>query len=417
MTTAGHNSLTTPSENTLVVCGHGMVAQRLLERLVAQPRQPFGRIVVFNGEACPAYNRIQLSALLAGDASEDSLCLQAPEWYHRHNIEVHQGDPVTAIDRDNNTVVTAGGRVQCYSSLVIATGSRSARLGIDGEDLAGVVGFRDLRDTRKLIDISQRHRRAVVIGGGFLGLEAAEGLRSRGMAVTVLHRSSHLLNRQLDSTGGALLETALTERGLTIRTRTSPAALLGRDSVRAVQLDDETLISTDLVVIAAGISPNIALADTAGLACDRAIVVDSRLQTSDPAIFALGECCQVGEHTFGLVEPGYQQAEVLAQALCDNTSTAAFEPAVIATRLKISGIPIFSCGQTQPDGDTESVIWQDHETRHYCRLLVRDQRLTGAVLFGETTNGPWYSERIQQGDDISAYRAHLAFGKPYCDAA
>ncbi|MDF0751595.1 FAD-dependent oxidoreductase [Marinobacter sp. 71-i] len=404
-------------EQTLVICGHGMVAQRLLENLVAQPQNPFEWIVVFNGEATPAYNRIQLSAVLAGDASEDSLQLQQPDWYRQHNIEVHQGDPVIAIDRAEKTVSTESGLVQPYSRLVIATGSRSASLGLDGEHLDGVMGFRDLQDTRRLINISQRHRRAVVIGGGFLGLEAAEGLRSRGMAVTVLHRSNHLLNRQLDRASGALLEDALTERGLSVRTNTSPVALLGRNLVRAVQLDDETLISTDLVVIAAGITPNTELARAAGLDCERAIRVNPQLQTSDPHIYALGECCQVESQTFGLVEPGYQQAEVLAQVLCDDDSPAVFEPSMIPTRLKISGIPIFSCGQTEADADTESVVWQDYDTNRYCRLLIRDQKLTGAVLFGETSDGPWYSERIQQADDISPYRAHLAFGKHYCEAA
>ena len=405
------------AEQTLVICGHGMVAQRLLEKLVAQPHRPFARIVVFNGEATPAYNRIQLSALLAGDANEDSLQLQQPDWYQHNNITLHQGDPVTAIDREERTVTTASGRTQHYTSLVLATGSRSASLGLKGEELDGVMGFRDLQDTRRLINISQRHRRAVVIGGGFLGLEAAEGLRSRGMAVTVLHRSGHLLNRQLDAAGGALLEEALTKRGLTIRTQTSPVALLGRNVVRAVQLDDETLISTDLVVIAAGITPNTELALEAGLNCERAIRVNPQLQTSDQYIHALGECCQVGSQTFGLVEPGYQQADVLAQVLCDENSQATFEPSIIPTRLKISGIPIFSCGQTDADAETESVVWQDYDTNRYCRLLIRDQRLTGAVLFGETSDGPWYSERIQQADDISPYRAHLAFGKHYCEAA
>jgi len=409
--------MSTQAEQTLVICGHGMVAQRLIEKVVAQPHQPFSRIVVFNGEATPAYNRIQLSALLAGDASEDSLQLQQPDWYRQHNITVHQGDPVTAINRADQSVSTASGLTQPYTRLVIATGSRSASLGLEGEELDGVMGFRDLQDTRRLINISQRHRRAVVIGGGFLGLEAAEGLRSRGMAVTVLHRSGHLLNRQLDAAGGALLEEALTERGLAIRTQTSPVALLGRNVVRAVQLDDETLISTDLVVIAAGITPNAELAHKAGLDCDRAIRVNPQLQTCDPNIFALGECCQVGSQTFGLVEPGYQQAEVLAQVLCDPASEAVFEPSIIPTRLKISGIPIFSCGQTDADAETESVVWQDYDTNRYCRLLIRDQKLTGAVLFGETSDGPWYSERIQQADDISPYRAHLAFGKHYCDAA
>ncbi len=409
--------MSTGTEQTLVICGHGMVAQRLLEHLVEQPQNPFGRIVVFNGEATPAYNRIQLSAVLAGDASEDSLQLQHPDWYRTHNIEVHQGDPVVAINRAEKTVSTESGVVQPYSRLVLATGSRPASLGLEGEHLEGVMGFRDLQDTRRLINISQRHRRAVVIGGGFLGLEAAEGLRSRGMAVTVLHRGNHLLNRQLDRASGALLEDALTERGLSVRTNTSPVALLGRNLVRAVQLDDETLISTDLVVIAAGITPNTELAREAGLDCERAIRVNPQLQTSDPYIHALGECCQLGDQTFGLVEPGYQQATVLAQVLCDADSQAAFEPSVIPTRLKISGIPIFSCGQTEADQHTESVVWQDYETNRYCRLLVRDQRLTGAVLFGETSDGPWYSERIQQADDISPYRAQLAFGKHYCEAA
>lgn len=405
------------AEHTLVICGHGMVTQRLLEKLVAQSNQPFERIVVFNGEATPAYNRIQLSALLAGDTNEDSLQLQHPDWYQHNNITVHQGDPVTAINRESSAVTTASGRTQCYSKLVLATGSRSASLGLEGEGLEGVMGFRDLKDTRQLIQTSHRHRRAVVIGGGFLGLEAAEGLRSRGMAVTVLHRGSHLLNRQLDETGGALLKQALTERGLAIRTQTSPAALLGRNQVRAVQLDDETLISTDLVVIAAGITPNIELALEAGLDCERAIQVNPKLQTSDSHIYALGECCQVENQTFGLVEPGYQQADVLAQVLSNSGSDAAFESSTIPTRLKISGIPIFSCGQTEAGPDTESVVWQDYDTNRYCRLLIRDQKLTGAVLFGETSDGPWYSERIQQADDISPYRTHLAFGKHYCDAA
>lgn len=405
------------SEQTLVICGHGMVAQRLLEQLVQQPGHPYRRIVVFNGEPAPAYNRIQLSSLLAGDAEERSLALSSADWFAQHGIIVHQGDPVASLDREKRAVTSVSGHVEHYDRLVMATGSRSAKLGIDGEGLKNVMAFRDLHDTRKLIELSQRHRRALVIGGGFLGLEAAEGLRSRGMAVTVLHRSPHLLNRQLDETAGALLEDALTERGMSIRTGTSPTAMLGRNLVRAVQLNDETLISTDIVVVAAGISPNIRLASNAGLACERAILVDSQLTTSDPNIHALGECCQLDGETFGLVEPGYQQAEVLAEVLADPASDRAFRPGIIPTRLKISGIPIFSCGQTRTDKYTESVVWQDLEAGRYCRLLIRDQRLKGVVLVGDTSEGPWFSERIQQADDISAYRAHLAFGRHFCEAA
>ncbi|SDX50417.1 NAD(P)/FAD-dependent oxidoreductase [Marinobacter mobilis] len=403
--------------NTLVICGHGMVAQRLLERLCAQPKPAFSRIVVLSGEPAPAYNRIQLSSLLAGDAKEDSLTLKPDDWFQRHGIERRHGDPVARIDRENREVITASGHREAYGKLVIATGSRSARLGLPGEDLNGVVGFRDLRDTRTLIELSQKYRRAVVIGGGFLGLEAAEGLRCRGMSVTVLHRSSHLLNRQLDRVGGSLLEQALQERGLNVRTGTSPLSLLGKQQLRAVQLADETLISTDLVVVAAGITPNAELGRDAGLDCDRGIQVNGQMQTSDPDIYALGECCQLGKETFGLVEPGYEQADVLARVLSEKDSNACFEPSVLATRLKISGIPIFSSGQTEADDRTESVVWQDYETNRYCRLMIRDQRLTGAVLFGETSDGPWYHERIRHADDITQYRANLAFGKDYCNAA
>ncbi|SFL96832.1 NAD(P)/FAD-dependent oxidoreductase [Marinobacter zhejiangensis] len=403
--------------NTLVICGHGMVGQRLLERLCEEHASSFSRVVVFSGEPTPAYNRILLSSLLAGEASEDSLTLKPDDWFQQRGIECRSGDPVTRIDRGAREVITASGHRERYSKLVIATGSRSASLGLPGEGLRGVVGFRDLRDTQTLIELSQKHRRAVVIGGGFLGLEAAEGLRCRGMSVTVLHRSRHLLNRQLDRVGGTLLAEALQQRGLTVRTGTTPIALLGNQQLRAVQLDDETLISTDLVVVAAGITPNAELAREAGLACDRGILVNHQMQTSDPDIYALGECCQLGRETFGLVEPGYEQAEVLARILSGQDTHARFEPSVIATRLKISGIPIFSSGQTEADDNTESVVWQDYETNRYCRLMIRDQRLTGAVLFGETSDGPWYHDRIRHADDITEYRANLAFGKDYCNAA
>lgn len=399
----------------LVIVGHGMVAQRLLERLCEHPTVPFASIVVLSGEAAPAYNRIQLSSWLAGETDADGLTLQPESWFSERGIVLRQGDPVTQLDPAAKQVRTEQGHTESYDQLVLATGSRSASLGLKGESLDGVVGFRDLRDTHTLIDISKRNRRAVVIGGGFLGLEAAEGLRCRGMAVTLLHRGDHLLNRQLDAIGGALLQDTLTQRGLTIHTRTSPIAVLGSQRVRAVQLDDETLISTDLVVIAAGITPNSELARHAGLACGRAIRVDQRLQTSDPSIYALGECCQVAEQTFGLVDPGYQQADVLTQVLCESATTATYTPTLVPTRLKISGIPIFSCGQTTPDDTTESVVWQDYGSNRYCRLLLRDRRLAGAVLFGETRDGPWYATQIQRATDISDYRSNLAFGQAYCE--
>ena len=409
--------MTKQSESTLVICGHGMVSQRLLEALCRGPGRPFTRIVVFNGEITPAYNRVQLSSLLAGETDERSLALQPGDWFRDNAIEVHDGEAVTAINRQDRKVTTETGRVQSYTHLVLATGSRPAKPGVPGEDLPGVMTFRDLDDTRVLIETTRRHRRAVVIGGGFLGLEAAEGLRQRGMAVTLLHRSGHLLNRQLDRVGGQLLQRHMEDRGVNVRTGASPKAMLGRSMVQAVQLEDETLISTDLVVFATGIEPATTLAREAGLECDRGILVDRQLRTGDPAISALGECCQMGDTTFGLVEPGYQQAEVLASVLGGRAPKAKYQPVNTPTRLKISGVPIFSCGQVSPGPDTESVVWQDHEQNHYCRLLIKNQRLTGAVLLGDTRDGPWYSQRIQQQDDISRYRDHIAFGKNYCEAA
>lgn len=404
------------TKGTLVICGHGMVAQRLLEQL-HDGGHPFSRVVVIGGEPEPAYNRVLLSSVLAGEATVDQIRLKDTAWYETAGIERHYGDPVATIDREGQWVATANGLRVDYDTLVLATGARPAPLGIPGEDLDGVLTFRDLRDTRRLIDLSQRYGRAVVIGGGFLGLEAAEGLRCRGMAVTVLHRNPHLLNRQLDTTGSELLADSLGERGVGIRTGRAPTALLGKHRVRAVQLDDDTLISTDLVITAAGITPNAGLADDAGLDCGRGIRVDRQLRTSDPAIFALGECCEIDGQTFGLVDPGYEQARVLAQVLKDGASEQRFHAASQPTRLKISGIPIFSCGQTREDEHTESIVWQDYDQNRYCRLLLREGRLVGTVLFGETSDGPWYAEQIHQGRDLTPWRANLAFGREYCEQA
>ncbi len=409
-------TMRTSQDAPLVICGHGMVAQRLIERLVALGH-PFNGIVVFNAEPFSAYNRIQLSAFLANDMPEADLALKPRSWFARHKVTVFNHEPVTGISTDQGTVITAAGRVQPYSKLVLATGSRPSSLGIRGEDLEGVSSFRDLADTRALIKTASLHKRAVVIGGGFLGLEAAEGLRARGMAVTVLHRSDYLLNRQLDKTAGELLKGLLAQRGLNILTGQSPAALLGKDRVTAIQLQDDTVLSTDLVVIATGITPNIDLALDAGLQCDKGICVDGRMRTSHPAVYALGECCQFGSHTFGLVEPGFQQAQVLAQHLCQPSEATEFSPGAIATRLKISGIPIFSCGRVQSGPATEDIQWHDRPEHRYGRLLIEQGQLVGAVFMGDTANGHWYADLIDSGQDISGYRDTIAFGQPYCEAS
>lgn len=405
------------TEPTLIVCGHGMVAQRFLEELVNKAPVPYRHIIVFSGEACAAYNRIQLSALLCGDTSEDSLTLKPDDWFTSYGIQVHRGETVETVAPDKHTVTTSTGCVYRYDTLVIATGASPARLGIPGEDLNGVMTFRDLDDTRTLIELSQSLQRAVVVGGGFLGLEAAEGLLRRGMNVTVLHRSEYLLNRQLDPESGKLLSNALTARGINILTSASPLQILGQNRVRGIQLTDQSLIDTDLVVLATGITPNRKLAQSAGLACGRGIQVNAHFQTSHPDIFALGECCEFNGETFGLVEPGYQHAKILANLLAGTTDSATYQPSVTATRLKISGIPVFSCGQQAPDEHTESLIWQDLATDSYNHLLVRNSRLVGAILVGNTSQGPWYQELITSKTDIHQIRAQLPFGKSFCEAA
>ncbi|RMJ02775.1 Nitrite reductase [NAD(P)H] [Marinobacter litoralis] len=408
--------MTTNPNAPLVICGHGMVAQRLIEHLVANGH-PFSKIVVFNGEPVSAYNRIQLSSLLANEVTETDLELKPAQWFSQHQVEVHNHEPVTRIDIEQSQVVTAQGRVQPYSKLVLATGSSPSALGLSGEDLDGVRMFRNLADTRAMIEKAGHHQRALVIGGGFLGLEAAEGLRARGMAVTVLHRSHHVLNRQLDRTSGDVLKALLEQRGLNVLTGYSPKALLGKKQVRAVQLHDDTVLATDLVVIATGITPNTKLAVEAGLLCDRGICVDPQMRTSSPSIYALGECSQFGSQTFGLVEPGFHQAQVLAEHLCLQADTQGFTPVEIPTRLKISGIPIYSCGRVEPGPDTETIQWRDGPKHRYGRLLIERNRVVGALLLGDTTNGAWYTDLIRSAQDISDYRNAIAFGKPYCEAA
>lgn len=398
----------------LLIIGHGMVAQRLLQTLVSRTDNPW-QITVIGDESHTAYNRVLLSPLLAGEINQDQLALATAGWHTQHRIHCHRGDPVVHIDRPARQVRTLSGQIFDYDRLVLATGSRAASLGIPGEDLPGVFSFRDLADTHALIEASRTHRRAVVIGGGFLGIEAAEGLRKRGMSVTLLHRSGHLLNRQLDPTAAGLLEAELVSRGLRVRLNARPARLVGRNCLRAVELADGTVISTDLVIIAAGITPRMTLGQEAGLLCERAICVDDQLRSSDPDIHALGECCQFQGETYGLVEPIYRQAEVLARVLCG--INAHYNEMPVATRLKISGVNLFSCGQIEPDQDSESLIFKDHDQGDYRHLLMKGGKLVGAILYGDVSAGSWYFDQVMQATDLHPWRAQLVFGAAFCDLA
>lgn len=403
-------------QDPLVIVGNGMASHRLLEALLRQPARP-ARITVIGEEPTPAYNRILLSPLLAGELERDTLTLRSAEWYAEQGIELILGERVTEIDRQAQRLTTDAGRHLAYGRLVLATGSRPALPPLPGIRLAGVHAFRDLNDAATLSDCASRGGSAVVIGGGLLGLEAAEGLRKRGMAVTLLQRAEHLMNRQLDATAAGLLEQELVGRGLEVITGARLAALEddGQGRVAAVCLEGGRRLPTDCVVVAIGIAPNVEPGRAAGLAVDRAIRVDGYLTTSDPAIFALGECCQFEQHTYGLVEPIWRQVEVLAAHLAGE-AVGGYAERPSATRLKVSGVSLYAFGPTEPSEEHEVLAYHDPDQGDYRRLLLREGRLEGAVLYGDTAPGPWYFAQALAGRDLTPCRPALLLGAADADA-
>ncbi|WP_355661776.1 NAD(P)/FAD-dependent oxidoreductase [Halomonas salifodinae] len=403
-------------DDPLVIIGNGMAGHRLVEALVKRMDRP-ARIIVLGEEAAPAYNRILLSPWLAGEMARDALTLRDAGWYADQGIELILGERVTEIDRQARRLTTDAGRTLDYGRLVLATGSRPAMPAVPGIDLAGVHGFRDLDDAAALMAAAEGGAETLVVGGGLLGLEAAEGMRKRGCRVGVLQRADRLMNRQLDATAATLLEEELRGRGLMIHTAARLARLEddGRGRVAAVHLEDGRRLAADCVVIAAGITPNAALGEAAGLAVGRAIRVDETLTSSDPHIHALGECCEFEGHTYGLVEPIWRQVEVLAARLCGETPPG-YREAETATKLKVSGIALYAFGPTEADDDHEVLVYHDPDQGDYRRLLLRDGRLEGAVLYGDTAMGPWYFAQAQAGHDLGACRPALLLGAADADA-
>ncbi|WP_129141144.1 NAD(P)/FAD-dependent oxidoreductase [Modicisalibacter coralii] len=403
-----------PTDERLLIVGNGMAGHRLLEALLAREPRP-QRITVIGDEHTPAYNRILLSPLLAGETDRETLTLRDHDWYAEQGVELILGERIETLDRERRLALTDTGRTLAYDRLVLATGSRPAMPDVPGIRLRGVHGFRDLDDAVALTRLAESARagsdRAVVVGGGLLGLEAAEGLRKRGMQVSVLQRGTHLMNRQLDVTAAALLRGELESRGLEVVTGTRLAACDGdpQGHVAAVRLEDGRRLPADCVVIAAGITPNTELGTRSGLTTRRGIVVDAWLTSSDPRIHALGECCEFEGRTYGLVEPIWRQVEVLAARLCGEPVEGYVE-APSATQLKVSGVSLYAFGPIEPDADHEVLTYHDPQQGDYRRLLLRNDRLEGAVLYGDTAFGPWYFERSLAGSDLGACRQALLFG-------
>ncbi|MBI4756833.1 MAG: NAD(P)/FAD-dependent oxidoreductase [Betaproteobacteria bacterium] len=401
------------SRMKLVMVGNGMAGCRTLEELLKIAPDLYD-ITVFGAEPHPNYNRILLSPVLAGEMTVNEIILNSEQWYAEHGIRLHLGRQVTQIDRRARKVVAADGTEAPYDRLLLATGSTPFMLPVPGSDLPGVIGYRDIADTEAMIDAAQRHRHAVVIGGGLLGLEAANGLKLRGMDVTVVHVMPWLMERQLDRAAAGLLQQSLESRGLRFLLEKNTAELVRGESGRvcAVKFKDGESIPADLVVMAVGIRPNTALAQSTGLHCERGIVVSDTLQTFDPRIYAVGECAAHRGTAYGLVAPLFEQAKVAANHLA-MYGIGRYTGSVTSTKLKVTGIDLFSAGDFTGGDDTEEITLNDPCGGVYKKVVLKDNRVVGAVLYGDTADGAWYVQLLKDRQDVHELRDHLLFGRTH----
>jgi nitrite reductase (NADH) large subunit len=395
----------------LVVIGNGMAGIRTIEELLALAPNHY-RITVFGAEPHPNYNRILLSPVLAGEQTFKDIVLNPLEWYEENGIELHLGKTISRIDRKRRLVIAEDGTEAPYDRLLIATGSQPFILPVPGATLKGVITYRDIGDTQAMIDAASVKRRAVVIGGGLLGLEAANGLKLRGMDVSVVHLAPTLLERQLDSNAGRLLQRSLEARGLNFLLSKATTEIIGSEAgeVAGVRFKDGDEIEADLVVMAAGIRPNTALAEAAGLHCDRGIVVNDTLQTYDPRVYAVGECVSHRGVAYGLVAPLFEQAKVCANHLA-LMGIGTYKGSVLSTKLKVTGIDLFSAGNFIGSENTEQIVLSDPAGGVYKKLVIEDDRLVGACLYGDTADGAWYFKLLREGRKLGELRDRLMFGE------
>ena len=399
------------STERLVVIGNGMAGCRAVEEILARDPDRYA-VTIFGAEPRVNYNRIMLSPVLAGEKAFEDIVINDAAWYTDNDIVLVSGDPVTHIDRAAQTVLAKSGRIEPYDRLLIATGSDPFIIPVAGHDLPGVVTFRDLDDVGKMLAAAQQGGSAVVIGGGLLGLEAAHGLSLRGMQVTVIHLMPTLMERQLDEAAGYLLRSELERRGQTILTGADTAEIIECDGhVAGVKLKDGKEIPADIVVMAVGIRPATALAKNAGLEVERGIMVDDHMVTSDPMVMAVGECVQHRGACYGLVAPLWEMCRALADA-ATGTPTG-YTGSVTSTKLKVSGIDLFSAGDFSGGDGSEDIVMRDAARGIYKRVIVKDDRLIGAVLYGDTADGNWYFDLLKRGEDIAPIREALIFGQAF----
>jgi nitrite reductase (NADH) large subunit len=392
----------------LVIVGNGMAAARLVDELA---KISLGRyaIAVIGEEPRLAYNRVLLSSVLAGETASHDIELKPAGWWRDRGVTLKYGCRATEIDVGRGELKIAGDASIEFSRLVLATGSTPLRLNVPGAELAGVHTFRDSRDVDLLLTLAAQRKRVVVVGGGLLGLEAAYGLAKAGTPVTLLHLMDRLMERQLDAPAAELLKTLVERKGVSVLLNANTARIHGETRVEGVELADGRRIEADAVVFAAGIRPNAALAKEAGISVNRGVVVDDHLQTSAENIFALGECAEHRGICYGLVEPAYEQAGVLARHLARRD--AAYQGSVVATNLKVSGVGVFSAGDFLGSDGSESIVLSDFRRGTYKKLVVADGRLTGAELIGDTADALWYLDMIRNGKPVAAIRREMMFGR------
>ncbi len=402
----------------LVVIGNGMAGMRTIEELLSASPDQY-EITVFGAEPYGNYNRIMLSAVLAGDKTVEDIVINPRQWYVDNKIKLHAGEKkaVARIERGYKKVIAIDGTTASYDRLLIATGSKAILPKVEGNNLDGVISFRDILDVNKMLDYSRTHKKAVILGGGLLGLEAANCLALRGMKVMVVHSNEILLNRQLDKTAAKLLQTELEQRGIVFKMSAKLQKLVGNENkhIISAHFEDGSALACDLFITAIGVEPNMTLAKEAGLYCERGIVVNDTLQSYDPSIYAVGECIQHRGATFGSIAPLFEQAKVCANHLSAH-GVAEYITLPTATKLKVTGIQLFSVGDFVGDEESESITFSDPALGIYKKLVLKANQLTGAVLYGDIADSIWYQELLENKTDLSKWRDQLIFGKTFCQS-
>ncbi|NOU24146.1 MAG: NAD(P)/FAD-dependent oxidoreductase [Methylotenera sp.] len=397
----------------LVVVGNGMAGMRTVEELLKIAPDIYD-ITVFGDEPYPNYNRIMLSPVLANEQTIDDIILNSREWYAANNIKLHTGARINKIDRKNRVVYAENGTSAEYDRLLLATGSKPFMPPIPGKELDGVQGYRDIKDTNDMMDAAKKYKHAVVIGGGLLGLEAANGLKIQGMDVTVVHRNEWLLEKQLDKTAGKMLQKNLEAKGLNFLLEKNTELINGNQDgrVSSVRFTDGLEITADLVIMTVGIRPNFTLAESAGIHCNKGIVVNDTMQTYDPRIYAVGECVAHRGISYGLVAPLFEMAKVCATHLA-NFGIGLYKGSVTSTKLKVTGIDLFSAGDfsSNEDDGREEIVLHDAVGGVYKKLIIKNDKIIGGVLYGDTTDGSWYFQMLRDGKPIHEIRDHLMFGQ------